>query len=641
MRRKIGSRTLSVMLYDILIIIASFYFSVTLAEENPIPEVFSKPYLVFKIFGIIVFIQFSVFYFLGLYKAILRFSSIPDLIRIIRGVAIASPLSFLGLFLLNRLDGIPRTSFVLDVLLLLMGLSAGRLIYRIIKDRAVEKLKQISHETQKRTLIIGAGAAGEKLLREISFNPILPLEVVGFADDDQKKIRRSLRGVNIFGPIHNLPSLINSLKIQYVIIAMPSASQEQIRYISKLCRELDKNIELKILPRMDEIINGRVSLQALRNIEPQDLLGRKAHDLNISQMSAMIKDKVILVTGAGGSIGSELCKQICKLEPRILVLFEMTEFFLYELEQNLRQDFPDLEIVSIIGDVRNMQKVETIFSQYQPEVVFHAAAYKHVPLMEINSIEAIKTNVLGTQNVTKASHKYCVDRFVLISTDKAINPTNVMGASKRIAELICMQSQSKSKTKFVMVRFGNVLGSSGSVIPLFKKQIERGGPVTVTHPEMRRYFMSIPEATQLVIQAGSLGNGGEVMVLDMGEPMKIKDLAAEMISLAGYKPDIDIAIEYVGLRPGEKLFEELFHADEKSLPTQHPMVKIAKTESPLPSFQDDIHSLLQLPEDCSQEIIRSCLKKLVPEYTYDSTAINNSISPENVIQLRSEKPSNA
>jgi FlaA1/EpsC-like NDP-sugar epimerase len=629
------------MLYDLAMIFGAFYLSVSLAEEHAIPDIFYKQYLGLKIFAIVIGVQFSVFYFLGLYKAILRFSSIPDLIRIIRGVSLAVPLSFLGIFLLNRLDGIPRTSFFLNVIILVMALCAGRLAYRIAKDKAVEKLKYISHQTYKRMLIIGAGAAGEKLLREISFNPILPLDVVGFVDDDSKKIGRSLRGVNIFGPIHKLPALINFHKIQYIIIAMPSANQEQIRYISKMCRELDKNIELKILPRMDDIINGPVSLQALRNIEPEDLLGRKARDLNIEQMSAMIKDKVILITGAGGSIGHELCKQVAKLQPKTLVLFELTELFLYELELALKHDFPQLEIVSIIGDVRNLNKLESVFFTHKPEVVFHAAAYKHVPLMELNPYEAIRTNVLGTQNVASISHKHGVDRFVLISTDKAINHTNIMGASKRIAELICMQSQRGSKTKFMMVRFGNVLGSSGSVIPLFKKQIERGGPVTVTHPEMRRYFMSIPEATQLVIQAGSLGNGGEVMVLDMGEPMKIKDLAAEMISLAGYKPEIDIAIEYTGLRPGEKLFEELFHADEMVIATQHPMVKIAQTENPKDSFQEDIRKLLNLSEEASVEEIKLSMKSLVPEYNYSLAPEDVKADPTKVFPIRLDKPSNA
>lgn len=626
------------MSYDIVVIALAFYLSVTLAEENPLPEIFSKPWFTIKIFAIVVFVQFNVFYMLGLYKAILRFSSIPDLIRIIRGVSLAVPLSYLGLFLLNRLDGIPRTSFVLNILLLLGGLSAGRLAYRIAKDKAVEKLKYLSSGNHKRTFIIGAGAAGEKLLREISFNPILPLNVVGFVDDDPRKIGRSMRSVNIFGPIHQLPKLVQTHDIQQLVIAMPSASQEQIRYISKLCREVDKALDVKILPRMDEIINGQVSLQALRNIEPQDLLGRKARDLNIAQMSAMIKDKVILVSGAGGSIGSELCKQIAKLQPKSLILFEMTEFFLYELEMNLKQDFPHLNLVPVIGDVRNKSKVDAVFKLYRPEVVFHAAAYKHVPLMETNPIEAVQTNILGTKNVAQAADEHQSERFVLISTDKAINPTNIMGATKRVAELLCKRIQNRSQTKFIMVRFGNVLGSSGSVIPLFKKQIERGGPVTVTHPEMRRYFMSIPEATQLVIQAGSLGTGGEVMVLDMGEPMKIKDLAAEMISLAGFKPDIDIAIEYTGLRPGEKLFEELFHADESIQNTQHPMVKIALTTEPLTNFDNAIESLLALPSSTHFDVVKNHLKSIIPEYCASES--QHSIV-ENVIPLVKGKPFNA
>jgi FlaA1/EpsC-like NDP-sugar epimerase len=457
-------------------------------------------------------------------------------------------------------------------------------------------------------------------------NTAIPMTVVGLIDDDPKKIGRSIRGVNVYGPVSNLPQMIVDQDIQQVIIAMPSAPQETVREISKMCRDLDRDLQLKILPPMVDILDGNMSVKSLRNIEPGDLLGRKAHDLDVHQMSSMLRDQIVLVTGAGGSIGSELCRQIAQFQPKALVLFEMTELFLYELEHNLREKFPNLEMYCIVGDIRNFKKLQSVFEKYRPQVVFHAAAYKHVPLMQLNPWESIQTNIGGTFNVATVSEKFGVDRFVMISTDKAINPTNIMGATKRVAELVCQNTQTNNKTKFIMVRFGNVLGSSGSVVPLFKKQIERGGPVTVTHPDMRRYFMSIPEAIQLVIQAGSLGNHGEVMVLDMGEPVKIKDLAYEMIEMSGLKPEIDIKIEYTGLRPGEKLFEELFHDDETILPTKHPLVKIAKTQLAQPGFSKELTELLSLPEGSSFTVISQAIRKMVPEYNDNSSALTGGKS---------------
>jgi FlaA1/EpsC-like NDP-sugar epimerase len=618
--RQLRIRTLAVMVHDIIVVMAAFYLSVALVNQELLPSIFSKFLPLMQLLGIVVGVQFSIFYFIGIYKAMLRFSSIPDLIRIVKGVAFAVPASFFCLFLINRLENIPRSSIVLDYIFLLIGLNVGRLSYRIMKDSAIRKMKQFSGGTQKinkRTFIIGAGVAGERLLREFSFDTSAPFNVVGFVDDNSQKIGKSIRGVNVFGPVANLPKLIPLHGIQHIIIAMPSASQEEVRRISNLTREFAKDLQVQILPRMADILDGKIYSKALRNIEPGDLLGRKAHNLDIQQMSSMIKDRTILITGAGGSIGSELCKQVATFEPKLLVLFEITELFLYELEMNLKELFPTLQIQAIIGDIRNAKKLDSVFEKFKPSVVFHSAAYKHVPLMQLNPFESIQTNVAGTFNVATAADKHKVDRFVLISTDKAINPTNIMGASKRIAELVCQDIQSTSVTKFLMVRFGNVLGSSGSVVPLFKKQIESGGPITITHPEMRRYFMSIPEATQLVIQAGSLGNQGEIMVLDMGEPMKIKDLAFEMIALSGRVPEVDIKIEYTGLRPGEKLFEELFHEEEAIQPTKHPMVKIAKTRLPQKEFKKYFAELVALPETSTLSAINAAIKPLVPEYSHD------------------------
>ncbi len=622
-------RTLAVMLYDICVIAAAFYFSVVFPTGYFWPEVFQNTSQAIHFFVAVTAIQFITFYFAGVYKAMWRFSSIPDFLRIAKAITIAVPSAFLYIFLVSRLDLMPRTSVILDWLLLLLGINAGRLIYRMMKDRAVVQLKQMSYESQKRTLIIGAGVAGERLLREINQNTGLAFTVVGLVDDDEKKIGRSIRGVNIYGPISSLPKMVVDQDIQQIIIAMPSADQSKIRSISTMCRELKREMQIRILPGMADILDEKFSLKSLRAIEPGDLLGRKAHDLDIQQMSAMIKGKVIFVTGAGGSIGSELCRQIANLQPKALVLLELTELFLYELELSLKEKFPDLEIHLIIGDVRSQKKLSYVFEKFRPEVVFHSAAYKHVPLMQLNPWEAIQTNIGGTLNVVTLAEKYMVSRFVLISTDKAINPTNVMGSTKRIAELVCQNSQAQGRTNVMTVRFGNVLGSSGSVVPLFKRQIERGGPVTVTHPEMRRYFMSIPEAVQLVIQAGAIGSHGEVMVLDMGEPVKIKDLAYEMIALSGLRPEIDIKVEYTGLRPGEKLFEELFHEEERMLPTKHQLVKIAKARLPHSSFKKDLEELLNLPEGSSLNTINLAIKKMVPEYCETSDAV---LAKSNIIQ---------
>ncbi|PIS12071.1 MAG: polysaccharide biosynthesis protein, partial [Bdellovibrio sp. CG10_big_fil_rev_8_21_14_0_10_47_8] len=422
--QRVSLRTLAVMIHDILIVIAAFSLAAMLLDPSALPRLFSEPSQALSFFSVLVAVQFLTFWVFGVYRAMLRFSSIPDLTRIARGASLAVPLSFFFTSLLGHPDGVKVTTFILDWFLLLFGLNVGRLAYRMVKDGAIQKLKEMSHESYQRTFILGAGVAGERLLREISHDTSLALKVVGFVDDQPSKIGKSIRGVNIYGPINQLSQLISAYDVQNLIIAMPSASQEEIRHITQICRSLDKEIQLKILPRMADVLHGHVSTKILRNVQPEDLLGRKAHDLDIHRMSAMVKDKSILVTGAGGSIGSELCRQIAKFQPKSLILFEMTELFLYELEMALSNEFPDLKIVPIIGDVRHRQKLSHVFETYRPEVVFHAAAYKHVPLMEFNPVEAIRTNVLGTQNVASMAAKHRVDRFVLISSDKAINPTN-------------------------------------------------------------------------------------------------------------------------------------------------------------------------------------------------------------------------
>ncbi len=613
--RTIAIKTLLIMMYDLVIIFISFYLAVSLRYEQLIPPPFATISGFASIMTVIIVIQFLSFKFMGLYKAVIRFSSIPDLIRIIKSTSFATPISLFALFFFNRLEDIHRVTFFIDWVFLIFGLSGGRLAYRLFKDFTHNRKRKLNVGLSQRVLIIGAGVAGEKLLRELQSNPDIHFNIIGFLDDDKTKIGKSIRGIHIYGPISHLKQIITDLSINKALLTIPSASKDQIKQIVSLC--LEANVVVKTLPKMSDILGGVISYSKLRNIEPVDLLGRKAHDLDIHNMSKLLHNRVILVTGAGGSIGSELVRQISKFEPTLLILFEMTELFLFDLENMLREEMPNTPIQSIVGDVRNYESLKKLFEAYRPKVIFHAAAYKHVPLMENNPLEAVKTNVIGTFNVASLASQCEAEKFVLISTDKAINPTNVMGATKRIAELYCQNLQMTSKTKFITVRFGNVLGSSGSVIPHFKRQIEKGGPVEVTHPDMKRYFMSIPEATQLVIQAGALGEGGEIMVLDMGEPIKIVDLANEMIKLAGFEPGVDIEIKFTGLRPGEKLFEELFHEGDVIKQTNHPMVKIATTSPPQKNFLELLDYIQCLPENIEANVVKDAIKNIVPEYNFE------------------------
>ena len=613
-------RTSIVMLHDFMIIQVAFYVSLMLRYEQFIPSPFKSYSESLAIMSVVCFVQLLTFYLTGLYQAVLRFSSTPDLLRIIRGASVGVPFTVLGLFFLNRLEGIPRTVFVMDFLILIVGIGGGRLVYRLLRDHSIQKAKA-NHKDITKVLIIGAGTAGENLLRDLTSHRSVSEIVVGFVDDDRSKIGKRIRGVNIFGPTYDLERIISASAAKKAFIAIPSATGEQVRKILDIC--MRSKVEVKILPRISEILDGQVSYTNLRNIEPEDLLGRKSIHLNVEEMENMIHDKVVLITGAGGSIGSELCKQVSLLKPKRLVLFEVTELFLFQLELNLKRDFPEIVIVTVIGDVRNKQKLCSIFSLYRPEVVFHVAAYKHVTMMELNPFEAVQTNIFGTDNIIEVADQFKVQRFVLVSTDKAVNPTNVMGATKRVAELLCQRKSENSNCRFMIVRFGNVLGSSGSVIPLFKNQIERGGPVTVTHPDVTRYFMSIPEACQLIIQAGSMGNGGEVFVLEMGQSVKIVDLAKEMIRLSGRKPGVDIEIEYIGLRAGEKMYEELFYNSEQILGTSHKFVKIARTMPAENDFEILLNFLRNISPQSSSQIIKEALGRLVRDYRYKDETLDN------------------
>ena len=598
-------KNLIVMTYDALVILVCFTASHCLRFGEWYPDIFEQSEFL-KALPLILITQFTCLYFSNVYKAIWRFSSIPDLIRVIRGVSLAVPVSLFVVFLMNRLEGFPRSAFLIDWFLLIFFLGGGRFIYRIYSD--YQRNIGLKNQNLKRVLIIGAGVGGEKLLRDIKYTPTLGIKVVGFIDDHKDKTGRTLGGVPVVGRSDNLKNVITRLQVEQVFIAIPSATSQEIRNILEKIDGLE--VEVKTLPKINDVIYGDIEFSQLRKIEPEDLLGRTPVSLDMNEIACFIKGKRVLVTGAGGSIGSELCKQILKYAPDLLIGFEQSELAVYELQKEYR----DENAKFVIGDVRQEESINSAIERFKPHVVFHAAAYKHVPLMEENPIEAVKTNVIGTLNTAKAASLNNVSKFVLISTDKAINPTNVMGTTKRLAEMVCQSLENKNDTQFIMIRFGNVLGSSGSVIPLFKEQISKGGPVTVTHADVIRYFMSIPEACQLVLQAGAMGSDGQVMVLDMGQPVKIYDLAKEMIKLAGLRLDDDIKIEFTGLRPGEKMFEELFKDGEVRIQTKNEKIFISQTFQIDREFESGLNHLLNLSHQSPKEQIVLSLQRLVPEF---------------------------
>jgi FlaA1/EpsC-like NDP-sugar epimerase len=567
---------------------------------------------------VVFFSQVTCFYLTGLYRGVWRFSSTHDLVRVLKGATLGVLLSIVGVFLFNRLETVPRSAFIIDWLLLVMGLGGGRFIYRIWKDLNVNTSKETKgHSKRTKVLIVGAGVAGNKIAKDIISNPSLNLKIVGFIDDNPFMSDRLLNNVKVVGNSSQLPLLIKTLGAEKVIIAIPSATGEEIKNIVRQCEH--SKVEFKILPKISHLLSDRVSVSLLRNIKLEDLLGREPIRLEQDFVKGMIEGKTVLVSGSGGSIGSELCRQLTQFDPLKIILLEISEFFLYQVEQEFIEKFPEVEIVSLVGDVRNRERVDSIFDIYRPELVIHAAAYKHVPMMEKNPIEAIRTNILGTYILSEIAIKYSAEKFVMISTDKAVNPTNIMGASKRIAEMVCRKRhESKTKTSFITVRFGNVLGSNGSVIPLFQKMIEEGKDLPVTHPDIERFFMSIPEACQLVLQAASMGDGGEIFVLDMGNPVKIMDLAKEMIKLAGLELGKDINIKIVGLRPGEKLYEELFSSDENLYKTKHEKVKVAESRGINSQFDELLATLITLPINSDFHEISKNLKKILPEFSPDS-----------------------
>jgi FlaA1/EpsC-like NDP-sugar epimerase len=607
-----------IVLAHLAVFAVSLLLSFLLAANMQIStEWLTKQYPPMLVFVIIV--KTLIFGMFKQYRGWWRYVGISDLTGIVRASLVSTMLIFgmwvAALYIDPLRKGLPnifdvsQAVFVIDMFCTILLLAGLRMAIRLY----YEEFRTVESGRLKRFLIVGAGNTGESLLREIHRMSVAEYEVVGFIDDDPAKRGIRIHDIPVLGQVEQLPEICKEKNIEEIAIAMPSATVPQRRRVVQVCQ--GTKVRFRTVPSMTDIAAGKFKVSQIRDVEINDLLGREAIQLDTDLIEAFIKGKTILVTGAGGSIGSEMCRQICRFGPKLLLLVEQAENPLFYIERELRENFPGITMTAVICDITDKSRVEDIFNKYKPEVIIHAAAHKHVPLMEGNPGEAIKNNVIGSRTVADAADKFGAGSFVMISTDKAVNPTSIMGSSKRVAELYVQDLNRTSKTHFVTVRFGNVLGSEGSVVPIFKKQIAQGGPVTVTHPEMKRYFMTIPEASQLVLQAASMGKGGEIFVLDMGDPVKIVDLATELITLSGFRPGVDIEIAFTGLRPGEKLFEELSIKGEDMQETRHPKIGIWKN---IPMDRDrlraKIEELVALAKTGEHPVIAAKIKELVPEY---------------------------
>ena len=552
-----------------------------------------------------------IFWLFRLYHSLWQYASIAEVYRIAEACIIVELVHFLS----NKIMGnmLPRSCYFNAAIYLIIAICASRFMYRMIRT-VLNKYRNI--KTSNNVMIIGAGEATNVIMREIQNSSYLAnSNIACIIDDDRRKVGKYIRGVKVIGTRDKIKEAAKLYDIDEIIFAIPSASNEVKRDILNICKETD--CTLKILPGVYQMVDGEINVNSIRNVDVLDLLGRDPIEVDIESIMGYVKDKVIMVTGGGGSIGSELCRQLVSHKPKQLIIFDIYENNAYDIQQELKINYPDANVVTLIGSIRNVSRLESVFAQYKPDIVYHAAAHKHVPLMEVSPDEAVKNNVVGTWNVARMADKYGVKKFVMISTDKAVNPTNVMGATKRICEMIVQTYNEISKTDFVAVRFGNVLGSNGSVIPLFKRQIEAGGPVTVTDPNIIRYFMTIPEAVSLVLQAGAYAKGGEIFILDMGEPVKIDDLAKNLIRLSGYTLGVNMEIKYTGLRPGEKLYEELLMKEEGLQETDNKLIHIGKPiEFDKENFFDNLE---KLKEEAYSETgnIRESLKKVVDTYHPD------------------------
>lgn len=607
MKIKFRSRT-TIFLHDLFMIPVAWFGAYWLRFNlTSIPDLYFYSALLFLPF--VIAIQVSSFWFFGLHRGVWRFSSMPDLIRTTKSILVGILIIALSIYLFNHLVGVPRSIFPLYVFLMLFLLCVPRFTYRYWKE------KLMYEGGGKRSLIVGAGAAGEMLVRDLLSNHNSGYIPIAFVDDAKNKRKREIRGIRVFGSIERIPEIIDQLNIEILLIAIPSATDIQMRRIVEICEGC--RVPFQTLPSVKEQLSNQISQGSLRDVSIGDILGREPVKLDWRAIANHLNNKTVLVTGGGGSIGSELCKQLAVIGPSKLIVFDQSEFNLYSIHSEIIKFFPKLSFETVLGNVTDRLSVNLIIRKYKPDVIFHAAAYKHVPLLEEQVRVAVLNNVIGTKTVAEAAINEGVGRFVLISTDKAVNPTNVMGATKRAAEILCQNLNEKNITQFITVRFGNVLDSAGSVVPLFREQIKQGGPVTVTHPDITRFFMTIPEACQLILQAETVGKGGEVFVLDMGEPVKIAYLAEQMIRLSG-KSVHEVRIEYVGLRPGEKLYEELFHDQEKHIETDYKKLFLAQARS-----YGKAHYLSlgkEIEEACrANEVVKilTILKAMVPEYITD------------------------
>lgn len=594
--------------HDLLMIPCAWFSAYWLRfnlEQIPLP-IFEQAATVLPV---VLVVQGAVFWYLGLYRGVWRFASLPDLFRILNAVIVGVALSSVAIFFITRMVDVPRSVIPLFGMLLVAYLSGPRLLYRWLKERALRANRST------RVLVVGAGSSGEGLVREMSRDPALGWKPVGFVDDASEQRGREIHGVRVLAKCGRLPDVVREHRVDLVVLATPNASARDMRRLVGYCEKA--KVPFRTLPRAEFRVEGQTALMQLRDVSIEDLLGRDAVVLDWEGITRGVANRVVLISGGGGSIGGELARQVATLAPSKVVVFDNSEFNLYSIDQELRALHPTLNVEAVLGDVADVNSVQRCIETHRPAVVFHAAAYKHVPMLEEQVRAAVHNNVIGTHTVATAAARCGCEAVILISTDKAVNPTNVMGATKRVAELLVQNLDREfPRTRFVTVRFGNVLDSAGSVVPLFRRQIASGGPVTVTHPEMKRYFMTIPEACQLILQAAALGKGGEIFVLDMGEPIKISYLAEQMILLSGRRVGDDIEIVYTGLRPGEKLFEELFHDEERLQATSSDKILLARSrEVPWERLERAVETINEACDAFNDSRLRQVLRELVPEYS--------------------------
>jgi len=611
MRFKRGKLKILMFFSDAFFINFACFMALALRFDGYVPSQYI-PYLL-KTMPFATIAGLACFYKFDLYDRLWRFASVNEMISVV-WASTATSLLLIALTYMLQLH-YPRSVYVLFWLLLTAFTGGYRFLMRVVLGKRHQSLSFAKNGKDDTTnvMIIGAGDASSVVVEEFLRHPSLKRRPVALIDDDKNKLGMKIRGVPVVGTRECIPEVVLEKNVREIIIAIPSADRRDIRDIVEICNKT--KCKLKILPGIYELIDDKVAVKRIRDVKIEDLLGREPVKVDLCEISSYLQNKTVMVTGGGGSIGSELCRQVARFKPKELLIYDISENSVYDLEYDLKTVFPKLKYTPIIGSVRDEKKLENVFDKYRPDIVFHAAAHKHVPLMEQNPLEAVKNNVFGTLNLVRAADKYRTQKFILISTDKAVNPTSVMGATKRIAEIIIQIASQNSSTVFSAVRFGNVLGSRGSVVPLFKKQIEAGGPVTVTHPEVIRYFMTIPEAVQLVIQAGAFAKGGEIFILDMGDPVKIDDLAKDMIRLSGLEPNQDIEIKYTGLRPGEKLFEELLLSEEGLTATKNNRIFVARpTHIDKAAFAEELEQLKNILIEEREKDFVEIIRSIVPTF---------------------------